>query len=424
MRGRTVVVAACFGIACVATAQGLGAFQRASGPPKPLITDAPIRPTIATSATFGFAGLANVFECSLDGAAFKTCSSPTTYRGLELGNHTFKVRGRDGAGDTGDAAQYTWQIVAPADTSVPAGTVPRPVMITVPVKPWVSREATFSWGSRGAPSSQCALDQAKWSTCRSPKTYRGLALGKHVFNVRGVNGSKHSTRNQFTWTISSGEPPAPPTITGGPDQDTTSTQAVFEFDVPEGMQFQCMLDGGGWQSCTNPAIYVGLAPGSHTFCTRSIGPNGVPSLPSCTTWVIHGAANGPTAQPPAPTPPPPTGTFTITGDLPGLLAPGIGGSVPVTITNPLTFPITVTDLVTTVGSGSSNAGCDGASNLDVTQSNMAGGAVSVVVPASGSVVLPAQGATAPVVTMLDLATSQDDCKGANFTLSYAAMGTG
>ena len=55
---------------------------------------------------------------------------------------------------------------------------------------------------------------------------------------------------------------------------------------------------------------------------------------------------------------------------------------------------------------------------------MAGGAVSVVVPAAGSVILPAQGATAPVVTMLDLGSSQDDCKGATFTLDYAAMGTG
>jgi hypothetical protein len=98
--------------------------------------------------------------------------------------------------------------------------------------------------------------------------------------------------------------------------------------------------------------------------------------------------------------------------------------VPVTITNPQSFPITVTDLVLTVAGGSSKPGCDGASNLSVAQSNLAGGAVSVVVPAAGSVLLPAQGATAPVVTMLDLGSNQDTCKGATFTFDYAAMGTG
>jgi hypothetical protein len=148
-----------------------------------------------------------------------------------------------------------------------------------------------------------------------------------------------------------------------------------------------------------------------------VSPTGISSLPTCTTWVIHAVE-----QPPV-TPPPP-GQFTITGDQPVLLAPGLGGPVPVTITNPQSFPITVTGLVLTVASGSSKPGCDGASNLSVAQSNMAGGAVSVVVPAGGSVVLPAQGATAPVVTMLDLGSNQDNCKGVTFTFDYAAMGTG
>jgi hypothetical protein len=59
----------------------------------------------------------------------------------------------------------------------------------------------------------------------------------------------------------------------------------------------------------------------------------------------------------------------------------------------------------------------------VTQSNTAGGSVSVVVPAHGSVTLPAQGATTPFVAMLDLATNQGACKNAVFTLSYSGQGT-
>jgi len=421
---RAVVVVAFFGTATVATAQALGGFGgSASGPPAPTITDGPIRPTVATSATFGFTGAAASFECSLDGAAFRPCTSPVTYANLERKSHTFRVRGRDADGNTGDAASFTWEVVPPVTTS-PPGVVPRPVMTTVPLKPWVSRTATFAWERRGAPASQCSLDDSRWTTCVAPKTYRALALGKHVFGVRGADGSRHSSANTFTWTIAPGVPPAPPVLTGAPDADTTSTEAVFTFDVPPGMTFECLIDTSGWHQCSNPAIYVGLGTGSHTFCVRSVRPPGVPGLPSCTTWFIHSPVEPAATPPPAPPPSPPTGTFTISGDVPGTLAPGLGAAVPVTITNPLTFPLTVTDLVMTPAAGSSNPGCDGATNLSVAQSNMAGGAVSVVVPAGGSVLLPAQGATAPVVTMLDLGSNQDACKGATFSLTYAAMGTG
>jgi hypothetical protein len=420
---RAVVIVAFFGTATVATAQALGAFGGASGPPAPTITDAPIRPTIATSASFGFTGVAASFECSMDGTAFRVCTSPVTYTGLARTTHTFRVRGRDGSGNTGDVASYTWQIVPPT-TKPPAGVVPRPVMTTVPLKPWISRTATFAWDRRGAHASQCSLDDSTWTSCIAPKTYRGLALGKHVFGVRGADGSRHSTANHFTWVITSGLPPAPPVLTGEPDGDTTSTSAVFTFDVLPGLDFECMIDTSGWQPCSNPAVYVGLGTGSHTFCVRSVRQNGVPGLPSCTTWFIHSPVQ-PAAAPPQPAPPtPPAGTFTISGNVSGLLSPGIGAAVPVTITNPLTFPLTVTDLVMTPTAGSSKAGCDGPTNLSVTQSNMAGGSVPVVVPAGGSVLLPAQGATEPVVTMLDLGSNQDACKGATFSFTYSAMGTG
>jgi hypothetical protein len=38
------------------------------------------------------------------------------------------------------------------------------------------------------------------------------------------------------------------------------------------------------------------------------------------------------------------------------------------------------------------------------------------------VTLPAQGATTPTVTMLDLPTNQDACKGAIFSADYSGAG--
>jgi len=67
----------------------------------------------ATSATFSFSSTetGSTFSCSLDGAPFSPCSSPTTYSGLAPGPHAFAVRSTDAAGNT-DAtpANRTWTI--------------------------------------------------------------------------------------------------------------------------------------------------------------------------------------------------------------------------------------------------------------------------------------------------------------------------
>ena len=49
-----------------------------------------------------------------------------------------------------------------------------------------ARAATFRFRSSEAGSTfQCRLDRSRWRACRSPKTYRGLDLRTHRFQVRG-----------------------------------------------------------------------------------------------------------------------------------------------------------------------------------------------------------------------------------------------
>ncbi len=75
--------------------------------------------TTETSATFEFTGNDNVtteqkdftFECSLDGAAFAACTTPTSYTGLSRAQHSFQVRAKDQAGNTDSSpATRTWTI--------------------------------------------------------------------------------------------------------------------------------------------------------------------------------------------------------------------------------------------------------------------------------------------------------------------------
>lgn len=297
----------------------------------------------------------------------------------------------------------------------PAYLLLHPRLTATPRPVSTSRNSIFAWVLQRSTTAECRLDHRAWKSCTSPKTYLALHLGTHVFRVRAnrTHGRRRSSVTRFTWKIVSSTPPAASTITAGPDEDTTSTDAVFGFDVAAGTGFECRLDGSGWQQCSNPAVYVGLGTGTHMFCVRAIGPGAVAGPKTCTTWTVHSPAQSPQ----------PSAAFTISGSLPTLLSPGAGGPLQLTVANPFDFDLRVTALTVAVKPGSSRPGCDGAANLRLTQSNTAGGLLSIVVPAHGSTTLPAQGATAPQLTMLDLATNQDSCKNAVFTFSFSGTGT-
>jgi hypothetical protein len=54
------------------------------------------------------------------------------------------------------------------------------------------RKATFFFGGSGGAGGvgfQCKLDRGRFARCRSPKTYKHLKKGKHLFQVRAFDGS-------------------------------------------------------------------------------------------------------------------------------------------------------------------------------------------------------------------------------------------
>jgi hypothetical protein len=417
-RARTIGRIALFASAIVLAASvvrvGLAAFGAEAAPASPLISSAPLRPTVSTRATFAFDRLPGMqYECAVRDAAFEACTSPIAFSGLRAGAHTFGVRARKPGGATSTPATYVWTIVPPRDGAVPVTSRVRPTLTTAPITPWISRNATFAWLSKASATTECRLDASRWRPCASPRTYAGLRLGRHVFAVRGRTAAgRRSTVNRFAWTISSSPPPPPPIITSHPDDSTTATDASFGFALAGGAAGECRLDDGAWVDCSSAAMYVGLGSGAHVFCVRAVNAVGVASSETCVAWTIEAA----------PSEPEPSGPFTLSGDLPGALSPGASAPLPIRVSNPFPFPIRVTALTVTVRPASSHVGCDAPSNLAITQSNTAGGAISIVVPAHGAVTLPAQGATAPTVTMLDLATDQEACKGAVFTADYAGTG--
>ena len=68
---------------------------------------------------------------------------------------------------------------APADATAPATSLRRAQIDQA------KRKATFSFGSGESGSTfSCRLDAKKPRPCTSPKTYKGLRPGKHVFRVK------------------------------------------------------------------------------------------------------------------------------------------------------------------------------------------------------------------------------------------------
>ncbi len=83
----------------------------------------------------------------------------------------------------------------PVTTNATPKTAPKVTITKGPKKTSTSTTAKFTFkASVGGAKFECKLDNAKkWTSCKSPKTYKGLKPGKHTFQVRatasGVTGA-------------------------------------------------------------------------------------------------------------------------------------------------------------------------------------------------------------------------------------------
>jgi hypothetical protein len=87
--------------------------------PDTVIDSGPTGSVTDTSATFSFsASEPSSFQCSLDGAAFAPCTSPTTYPNLAATPHSFRVAATDGSYNVdASPAEQNWTVV-PASTDL------------------------------------------------------------------------------------------------------------------------------------------------------------------------------------------------------------------------------------------------------------------------------------------------------------------
>lgn len=83
----------------------------ATPPAAPEFTSTPDEQSASSSASFEFSGESGAaFECSLNGASFTPCTSPTALESLPEQTHAFRVRAVDPAGNNSAAAEFSWTI--------------------------------------------------------------------------------------------------------------------------------------------------------------------------------------------------------------------------------------------------------------------------------------------------------------------------
>jgi uncharacterized protein YkwD len=169
-----------------------------------------------------------------------------------------------------------------------------------PASSTTSTSASFAWTTTGSPTSTtCALDGGFPSSCTSPKSYSGLGVGGHTFQVT-VSNSAGSASATYTWQVtssSSGTVAPTVSLTGAPASSTTSTSATFAWTTTGSpTSTTCTLDGGSAASCSSPKSYSALAVGTHTF--KVTVANSAGSASATFTWQVTSSSSGGTTAAP------------------------------------------------------------------------------------------------------------------------------
>ena len=252
--------------------------------PSTEITVKPPDPSNDSSPSFSFTAseAGSSFACKLDNGAVEPCTSPWTYTAVAAGSHTFSVRARDAASNTGAAESYTWTI----DTTAPTTTITQK-----PSNPSNDPSPSFAFTASEVGSQfACRLDAGGFAPCVSAKSYMGLADGSHTFAVRASDPAGNlGVETSYTWVVDTVPPTA--TISAKPNDLSNDRTPSFSFTASQvGSSFLCKLDGAAPAPCTSPASYPSLADGSHTFVVKATDPAGNPSTDETYTWTIDTVA--------------------------------------------------------------------------------------------------------------------------------------
>lgn len=235
-------------------------------PPDTVLDKKPGDPSNVASPVFEFSSTkpGRAFECSLDGVAWSTCTSPHTVvlDAKEMDRtHTFDVRAVDEAGNRDPTpARHEWHV----DFVAPGVTITRG-----PADPSNKAAAEFEFGStKKAGAFECRLDTGQWMTCPSPYTTSSLVDGAHALEVRAIDAVGNVTADtpaQWKWTVDTAAPPLPKITFGSGLTITNSLSVPLTLTATDAFEMQIAQeekDLKNWQAFLTPTSWSFSADGN------------------------------------------------------------------------------------------------------------------------------------------------------------------
>jgi hypothetical protein len=247
-------------------------------PPETIITGGPADgSTTGPSVTFNFTSseTGSIFQCSVDGAPFLTCSSPLNLS-LANGAHTFAVRAIDGVGNvdpTPATRSWTVDAIPPAVTSV-TSTTPNGVYgvgATINVTVNFGESVTLSGGSLQVTlNTGVTINIAPFSGVSASGTYV-VGAGQNTSDLNSLSLTltagatlRDAAENNAVLTIPTGQsladlrdividttPPASPTVTN-PVGATTVPSTTFTFDIQGSAEANSLVEV--WNDANNNGV--------------------------------------------------------------------------------------------------------------------------------------------------------------------------
>jgi hypothetical protein len=202
-------------------------------PPPPTFTKTPANPSTDKKASFEYQDAEGgvSFQCRLDGGAYASCGSKTSYNDLAQGLHTFCVRASDRAMNLSTAACFTWQIGAGALNFTISGS-PLGGVLLYPGAPPVPINLVFT------------------NPNGSPITIQSANVSVTGTSAAGCGAGAFAMTQQLTAT---------PTV------PANSTKSLQDLGVPQANWPKLqMADSGNQNACQNATVnlsYSGTATG-------------------------------------------------------------------------------------------------------------------------------------------------------------------
>jgi len=242
----------------------------------PSLSGAPVDGTSSTSASITVSKDAGTtLQCSVDGAAYSTCTSPITLTGLSAGLHSVAVKAVDSEGNESGAAAASWSITksnAPALSGAPDGSTTLKTA-TITVTP-AGQGGTVEY----------KVDNGSWTTLAgSSISLTGLSLGSHTVQARQTANDTVSDVSSVSWTVAA---VTAPSISGAPEGSTRSTSATITVSKDTGTTLKCSVDGAAYSTCTSPITLTGLSAGLHSVAVKAVDAAGSESGAAVASWTV------------------------------------------------------------------------------------------------------------------------------------------